>query len=191
VAEVLAAELPDDPLLVEARRVLAAWDLSADAENRGAALAILTATPVVLAERRGEERPDPVQSFVEAARTLERHHGKVDPPWGQVNRMRRGGLDLPVGGGPDTLRAIESFVLEEDGTYTANSGDCYFIFVEWDAQGRLRSESIHQFGSATLDEDSPHYADQTPLFVAERTKRLRLEEAELRRHLSREYRPGE
>jgi len=190
-AEVLAAELPDDALLAEARRVLAAWDLGADAENRGAALGILTATPVVLAERRGEEPPDAVQSFIEAARTLERHHGRVDPPWGQVNRMRRGGLDLPVGGGPDTLRAIESFELEPDGTYTANSGDCYLMFVEWDSQGRLRSESIHQFGSATLDESSPHYADQLPLFVAERTKKLYLEEDQLRRHLSREYRPGE
>jgi penicillin amidase/acyl-homoserine-lactone acylase len=191
VAEVLAAELPDDPLLAEARRVLAAWDLSADAENPGAALAILTATPVVLAKRMGEEPPDVVESFIQAARTLERHHGRVDPPWGEVNRMRRGGLDLAIGGGPDTLRAVESFVLEPDGTYTANSGDCYLIFVEWDARGRLRSESIHQFGSATLDQRSPHYADQTPLFVAERTKKIYLEEAELRRHLSREYRPGE
>jgi len=191
VAEVLAAELPDDPLLEEARRVLAAWDGSADAESRGAALAILTATPVVLAERRGEEPPDTAQSFVQAARTLERRHGRVDPPWGEVNRLRRGALDLPVGGGPDTLRAIESFELEEDGTYTANSGDCYLMFVEWDAQGGLRSESIHQFGAATLDESSPHYADQAPLFAAERTKRVHLGEAELRRHLSREYRPGE
>ena len=190
-AEVLAAELPDDPLLVEARRVLAAWDLSADAENTGAALGILTATPVVLAERLGEEPPDTVESFIEAARTLERHHGRVDPPWGQVNRLRRGGLDLAVGGGPDTLRAIESFELERDGTYTANSGDCFLMFVEWDSQGRLRSESIHQFGSATLDESSPHYADQVPLFAAERTKKIHLEEAQLRRHLSREYRPGE
>ncbi len=171
--------------------MLAAWDLSADAENPGAALAILTATPVVLAKRQGEEPPDVVESFIQAARTLERHHGRVDPPWGEVNRMRRGGLDLAIGGGPDTLRAVESFVLEKDGTYTANSGDCYFIFVEWDARGRLRSESIHQFGSATLDERSPHFADQTPLFVAERTKKLHLEEAALRRHLSREYRPGE
>jgi penicillin amidase/acyl-homoserine-lactone acylase len=191
VAEIMAADLPDDSLLTEARRVLADWDFSADAESTGAALGILTATPVVLAERRGEEPPGAVESFIEAARTLERHHGRVDPPWGQVNRMRRGGLDLPVGGGPDTLRAIQSFELEGDGTYTANSGDCYVMFVEWDSRGRLRSESIHQFGSATLDESSPHYADQVPLFVAERTKRLHLEEAQLRRHLSREYRPGE
>ena len=191
VAEVLAAELPDDPLLAEARRVLAAWNFSADAESTGAALGILTATPVVLAERRGQEPPDTVESFIEAARTLERHHGRVDPHWGQVNRLRRGGLDLPVGGGPDTLRAISSFELEADGTYTANSGDCYLMFVEWDSQGRLRSETIHQFGSATLDERSPHYADQVPLFAAERTKKLHLDEAQLRRHLSREYRPGE
>ncbi len=65
------------------------------------------------------------------------------------------------------------------------------MFVEWDSQGRLRSETIHQFGSATLDERSPHYADQVPLFAAERTKKLHLDEAQLRRHLSREYRPGE
>jgi penicillin amidase/acyl-homoserine-lactone acylase len=155
VAEVLAAELPDEPLLEEARRVLAAWDGSADAESRGAALAILTATPVVLAERRGEEPPDTVQSFIQAARTLERRHGRVDPLWGEVNRLRRGALDLPVGGGPDTLRAIESFELEEDGTYTANSGDCYLMFVEWDAQGGLRSESIHQFGPPPRPELAP------------------------------------
>jgi penicillin amidase/acyl-homoserine-lactone acylase len=191
VAEVLAAPLPDDSLLQEARRVLASWDLRANQENRGAALGILTATPVVLAEMRGEEPVDSVESFTRAARTLERHHGRVDPTWGQVNRMRRGHLELPVGGGPDTLRAIESFELERDGTYTANSGDCYLMFVEWDERGRLRSESIHQFGSATLDPESPHYADQMPLFVAERTKRLHFDEEDLRRHLTREYRPGE
>jgi penicillin amidase/acyl-homoserine-lactone acylase len=193
VGEVLARESRDDedPLLAEARRVLAAWDRSAEAESTGAALAILTATPLVLARRNGEAPPDAFESFVQAAQTLQRHHGRVDPPWGQVNRMRRGDLDLPVSGGPDTLRAVESFVLEDDGTYTANSGDCYLMFVEWDAQGQVRSESIHQFGSATLDARSPHYADQVPLFVAERTKPILLDEAELRQHLSREYRPGD
>jgi penicillin amidase/acyl-homoserine-lactone acylase len=193
VGEVLARESRDDedPLLAEARRVLAAWDRSAEAESTGAALAILTATPLVLSRRNGEAPPDAFESFVQAAQTLQRHHGRVDPPWGQVNRMRRGDLDLPVSGGPDTLRAVESFVLEDDGTYTANSGDCYLMFVEWDAQGQVRSESIHQFGSATLDARSPHYADQVPLFVAERTKQIYLDEAELRQHLSREYRPGD
>ena len=109
--------------------------------------------------------------------------------WMHLDKSCR--LDLPVGGGPDTLRAIQSFELEGDGTYTANSGDCYVMFVEWDSRGRLRSESIHQFGSATLDQSSPHYADQAPLFAQPRLRTVWMDEADIRAHLQREYRPGE
>jgi acyl-homoserine-lactone acylase len=38
---------------------------------------------------------------------------------------------------------------------------------------------------------SPHYADQVPLFVAHETKPVWMDEAEIREHLGREYRPGE
>jgi penicillin amidase/acyl-homoserine-lactone acylase len=53
----------------------------------------------------------------------------------------------------------------------------------------VRSDSIHQFGSATLDAASPHYADQTPLFVAMKTKPVLFTEAELAGHVRRDYRP--
>lgn len=189
VAEILEAELP--PELEAAREVLARWEFTAEVDDRSAALAILSLSPIVIAERRGEEPPDLLESFREAAETLERHHGRLDPPWGEVNRFRRGTIDAPVGGGPDVLRAIESFELDDDGTYTARSGDCFFMFVEWGPDGALRSDSIHQFGSATLDPTSPHFADQVPLFLAEETKRVWLDEEDLREHLSREYRPGD
>lgn len=191
VEAIRAADPPDEPLLREARRVLEGWSLSADVDDRGAALGILTATPIVLAERLGRPAPDPVAALRDAARSLMEHHGRLDPPWGRINRLRRGALDLPVGGGPDLLRAIESFVLEDDGTYTALSGDSLVMFVEWSAAGEWRVESIHQFGSATLDSRSPHYADQTPLFAAEQTKVVPLEEAELLAQAERAYRPGE
>lgn len=189
VQQLLTAELPDD--LREAREVLARWEFSAERDDTSAALAILTLSPVVVAEMRGEEPPDLVQSFREAAETLRRHHGRLDPPWGEVNRFRRGTIDAPVGGGPDVLRAVESFELEDDGTYTAQSGDCFFMFVEWAADGSLRSESIHQYGSATLDPTSPHFADQVPLFLAEETKPVWMREAGVRENLTRAYRPGE
>jgi penicillin amidase/acyl-homoserine-lactone acylase len=54
----------------------------------------------------------------------------------------------------------------------------------------VSGRSVHQFGSATLDRSSPHYADQAPLFLAERTKPVLLDEAEVRRVMRREYRPG-
>jgi len=52
------------------------------------------------------------------------------------------------------------------------------------------SRSIHQFGAATLDATSPHYADQSAMFVAHRTKPVLFTEAELNGHVERDYRPG-
>jgi acyl-homoserine-lactone acylase len=46
-------------------------------------------------------------------------------------------------------------------------------------------------GSATLDASSRHYADQTPLFVAMRTKPVRFTEAELSGHIEADYAPGQ
>ncbi len=64
------------------------------------------------------------------------------------------------------------------------------MFVEWDRNGKISSESMHQFGSATLDETSSHYADQTPLFADERTKPVRLDWLDLAPHIRESYRPG-
>ena len=134
---------------------------------------------------------DAVAALRKAAQTLMQHFGRLDPEWGEVNRLRRGKLDLPAGGGPDTLRAIESTVEPgADGKFEANKGDTLIIFVEWGPSGKVHAESIHQFGSATLDASSPHYADQAPLYQRQEMKPVWLDEAEVRQHLEREYRPG-
>ena len=88
--------------------------------------------------------------------------------------MIRGDVDLPLGGGPDTLRAIYGAgqALDENGQIRAVAGDTYIMFVEWDATGEMRSRSIHQYGSATLDRMSPHYADQAVLFAEEAWREL-------------------
>jgi penicillin amidase/acyl-homoserine-lactone acylase len=191
VAEVLAGDFGDDPDLTKGQRVLRSWRGTAEVDDPGAALAILTATPVVVAAMQGKTPPSVGGSYRAAVRTLLRHHGRLDPPWGEVNRFRRGALDLPGNGGPDVLRALEDFELDSDGTYTVRSGDSLVMFVEWDRAGKQRVETIHQFGSATLDERSPHYADQVPLFLREETKTVPLDEAELRAQVERDYRPGE
>jgi len=48
-------------------------------------------------------------------------------------------------------------------------------------QGRRRSESLHQYGSATGRPKSPHYSDQVPLFVAHQLKPVWLDESEIAR----------
>ncbi len=71
------------------------------------------------------------------------------------------------------------------------TGDSYVLLAAWDSAGEVSSWSIHPFGSATLDETSPHYADQAPIFARRELKPVWLDEAEIRAHLEREYRPGE
>ena len=50
------------------------------------------------------------------------------------------------------------------------AGDGLFLFVEWDAEGRQSIRSIHSYGSATSRPDSPHYADLTAEYAADRHK---------------------
>jgi penicillin amidase/acyl-homoserine-lactone acylase len=95
-----------------------------------------------------------------------------------------------MGGGPDLLHAVYGEQLD-DGHLQGKQGDSLVILVTWDKNGDVHSRSIHQYGSATLDVDSPHYADQAPLFVQRQLKPVWLSEAEIRAHLGQEYRPGE
>jgi acyl-homoserine-lactone acylase len=177
VAELLAMDLSDDDQLLEAQTVLSQWDLSTDIPNRQAALGVLTAIRCVGNLHTNEPwLMDPREAFAAAADELSAYYGRLDPEWGEVNRLVRGDVDLPVGGGPDIMRAIYSpqNSLGADGRIHAAAGDTSIMLVEWLADGTQTSDAIHQFGSATLDAASPHYADQVPLFVEEQWRSLDL-----------------
>ena len=115
------------------------------------------------------------------------HHGRLDPQWGEVNRLVRGELNIPIGGGPDVLRAIYAGAhdLDANGQLTAAAGDTSIMLVEWLADGSLDASAIIQYGAATLNESSPHFADQAPLFAAEQWRTLDLSMRE------GGYRPGD
>lgn len=195
----LAAPQPADPELQAALELLRSWDLQADPDDRATALATLMV--MFLAEANPEVNTGgltgvdvPTEQLMDslenAAATLQEHFGRLDVPWSQVNRLLRGDVDLGLGGGPDLLHAIYSD-RQEDGRLAGNAGDSYVLLVRWDPARQVESYSIHQFGSATLDETSPHYADQAPLFAQRQLKPIWLDEAEIRANLEREYRPGE
>jgi penicillin amidase/acyl-homoserine-lactone acylase len=193
----LAGEAPG---VIEAQHILADWDLRMSPFSSGATLAAFTA--YFLSEdgyRMGilgspsDEPPGEqavLNAFTRAVEYLVGTHGGVDVPWGQVNRLVRGPVDVGLGGGVDVLHAINGR-LGEDGRFVGRSGDSYVMLVWWDAEGQVRSYSIHQYGSATLDAASPHYADQALLFARRKLKPVWIEAADIRRNLEREYRPGE
>tara|TARA_R110000824_G_scaffold366730_2_gene555647 strand:+ start:183852 stop:185999 length:2148 start_codon:yes stop_codon:yes gene_type:complete len=190
IAEVTAIDATGDADLAAAQDILKKWDMRTNVDNRGAALGVLMGQPVVMAELKGEAPPKPIDTLREAITTLKTHFGRLDPMWGEVNRFRHGSFDEAIDGGPDTLRAVYGEA-QDDGTLTARAGDTFIMFVTWDERGKLSSQSVHQFGSATLDESSPHYADQAPLFVGMKTKPVLFESSDLEGHIAEDYRPGE
>lgn len=189
VKEALAIDPGQDADLKAAQTVLRGWNLSADRDSRGAALGILTAWAVETDPHDGGPRPTVAVAFSQTIAGLKAHFGRLDPPWGAVSRLRRGDVDLPVDGGPDTIRAIYGEP-GKDGRLTAVAGDTFIMIVEWDRNGRLSSRSIHQFGSATQNRRSRHYADQAPLFAAERFKPVLFTEDQLKGHIAEDYHPG-
>ena len=97
---------------------------------------------------------------------------------------------MPVGGGPDILRAIYGRDIDDDGYLTNVAGDGLYYLVAWDAQGQLSVEGVHQFGSATLDAESPHYSDQALDYANEVLHAPLFDEDALQANLLRAYRPG-
>jgi len=189
VAEFLALDAGGDAEVRAAQEILRHWDRRTEVGNRGAALAVLTCQPVLMARMEGRTPPRTIDALRKAIATLKTHFGRLDPEWGAVNRFRRGKVDLPIDGGPDIYRAVYGEP-QADGTLTAADGDTLIVFVTWDKAGKLSSESIHQFGSATTDEQSPHYADQSPLFVAMKTKPVLFWQEQLVGHMEADYRLG-
>ncbi|HEX4712874.1 acylase [Phenylobacterium sp.] len=183
VQALLSVPAGDDADLAAAQALVKTWDRRTDVHSRATALVVLTLTKL-------QGGGSPLAALKASMADLKTHFGRFDPEWGEVNRIRRGKVDLAIDGGPDTYRAVYGRP-DPDGRLHALAGDTYVMFVEWDKQGRLSSRSVHQFGSATQDEASPHYADQTPLFVAMKTKPVWFTETQLNGHIAKDYRPPE
>jgi penicillin amidase/acyl-homoserine-lactone acylase len=100
--------------------------------------------------------------------------------------LTRGSKSLSVQGGPDTLRAIYGET-QKNGTLKAVAGDGLVVFVEWSKNGTLKSQSIHQYGSATQDIMSDHYDDQIEIFAEERLKETYFHTEALELHTEKKY----
>ena len=197
----IAAQESENPLTQEALKVWRKWDLGTNQENTSAAIVMLTLRPGSNDDDHDLDEAETQKILDEmtwAAGLLKQAHGRIDVPWGEVSRMNRGDVNMPLDGGPDTLRAVYSvfkrdgeLVNWENGQVKGLGGDCFFMLVRWDAEGNLSSETIHQYGAATLREASPHYDDQSPLFARKEMRTTLMTEEAVRANLEREYAPGD
>lgn len=166
----------------KAADVLEKWDRNTDAESRGAVLFegwvqawfgaakghafarpwrldSATTTPAGIA--------DPAlaaKALGEAARETAKKYGAIDVAYGDVNRLRYAGKDLPGNGGPGDpfgIFRVAYYGEDKDGKNRIIAGDTYYQAVEF--ADPVRAKVLIAYGNSTQP-GSPHMGDQLELF---------------------------
>jgi acyl-homoserine-lactone acylase len=199
---------PPSPEVARAVEVLERWDDTVAPESRGGVLfdvwyrryrsmlngaeefrhpwtrAEPTTTP------RGLANPAlAAEAFARAVEETRGRYGAVDVPWGEVHRVRRGDVDVPVGGCSGALGCYRVLNFEEapDGKRVVTGGDGWVLAVEF---GEVpRAYSVLAYGQSAR-EGSPHHADQAAMFARGEMKPVPFTEADIERATVRRYRPG-
>jgi len=130
-----------------------------------------------------------VSAFVEAIDETKENYGDIAVAWGDVHRVRRGDVDLPVSGGggrTGNFRAL-GFRKADDGKQVVSGGDSWIFAVEFGE--KLRAYSVVGY-SQTSNENSPHFNDQTVLYANDQMKSVAFTETEIADQLLSSYRPG-
>ena len=129
------------------------------------------------------------QSFTYAVAETKRRYGQLDVTWGDVHRVRRGTVDVPVGGCSNDLGCFRvlGFAREPDGKFAANSGDGWVLAVEFG--DTPRAYSVLAYGESRLN-TSPWFSDQAAMFAKGELKKVDFTEAEIEADAVVRYRPG-
>jgi acyl-homoserine-lactone acylase len=189
--------------------LLERWDNTAAPESRGAMLfevwwqrysqgrpdSLRYARPWTAADPLATPQglADPAraaESFAWAVEETVRRHGAWDVAWGSVHRVRRGGVDVPVGGCSGALGCFRvlTFARDPDGKLAANGSDGWILAVEF---GDVpRAYSVLAYGESSRPE-SPWFADQAELFARGELKPVAFSPRDVDAATVLRYRPGE
>lgn len=188
IATTPAAEAisPEDDRLREAARLLGTWNRYATRDSIGATVFRFwrlechkLETPAGRDQfdipNTAEVRADAVQALRLAANRLHEMYGRIDVPWGDIKRLRRGDREWPLSGdglgkrGMDTLRATTIDEFNEEGKLISSGGQCVTSIVLLTSPPTIRA--VVAYGQSN-DPNSPHFDDQAPLYSEERFREV-------------------
>jgi len=172
------AALPGErQALARAIEILKDWNRRADIDQPGMTLFYFWS------HRPVRERQEPLVALEAAVLEMEQLYSSIDLPWGEVHRVRRGEVDLPIAGSkaPPTLW-MASGPINEQGIIYADSGSSFTMVVQ--LAPRLEAYSLIPYGESE-DPASPHYADQVLLKSRGELKRAWFYEDEVLAHAER------
>ena len=121
--------------------------------------------------------------------SLNSWYGTYDLTHGEVYRVRRGPVDVPVGGGSGTLGNFRVlwFEMDEDKKRKVVGGDGWVFAVEFGK--KIKAYSILAYGQSNNPE-SAHFSDQAQMFADNKMKKVAFYEKDIRKNTIKVYKPG-
>jgi acyl-homoserine-lactone acylase len=208
LVKAVAAARPDGDL-ADALALLRRWDNTAGPSSRGAALfelwwsrysqgrpaaqqfsAVWSETDPVRTPRGLADPSRAIEALAWAAAEARTRYGRLDVAWGEIHRVRRGTVDVPVGGCSGALGCFRVLGFARDpadGMLVASSGDGWVLAVEF---GEVpRAYSVLAYGESQRPE-SPWHADQAGMFARGEGKKVAFTPRDVDAGAIARYRPG-
>jgi acyl-homoserine-lactone acylase len=184
----LLAAAPDSP----AKKVLAAWDRNADNQSPGAILFETLMRDFKPDWKVAVDPKDPLhtpmglknaaagaEALAKAAVEVEKKFGKLDVAYGDVNRFKFRGADLPGNGADGALGAFR--VIRFGPQRTPVHGDTFVCLVEWLKTGP-HAEVLVSYGNSSQP-GTKHDVDQLPLLSQKKLRTAWRMRKDVERHL--------
>jgi acyl-homoserine-lactone acylase len=186
---------PDDyPTLKPLIQTIQKWDKKADADSKGAAAFAVFFYKIVEKYKTTEggynrviDKEECVEILNYTKDYLLKNFGKTDIALGDMQKLVRGKNEQPVWGLPDVLTAMYSQPYK-NGQIKAAQGESYIELVKFPKNRLPEIESVINYGASNHLE-SPHYADQMPLYLNKQTKKMSLDKAQVLKEAVRVYHP--
>jgi acyl-homoserine-lactone acylase len=127
-----------------------------------------------------------LRSMRKAKAELMRDFGTINIRLGDIQRHQRGNVDIPLGGGPDMIRAAYPQPYK-NGRFRVWVGDSYIMLVRFSKDGP-EIHTVSPYGASNKP-DSPHYTDQMQLYANKQTKPMTLNKAAVYKRAEKIYHP--
>lgn len=167
------------------------WDKRGDADNKGAAIFLLTYEYVkktLKARENGQvTMPEAIEIYKHVTAYMQTNFKRTDITLGDLQKLVRGDKDWPLGGFPDLL-SPQWTAPYKDGKLKSIGGDGLIMFVRFPKQGLPLIESVNMYG-ASAHAGNKHFDDQVDMYLRQQTKKMTLDKAEVYKTAEKIYHP--
>jgi len=129
-------------------------------------------------------------AFAVAVEFAKKQYGSYDVAWGDVHRVRRGNVDVPVGGCSSDIGCFRvlTYRADSDGKLEAMGSDGWILAVEFGDEPR--AYSVLAYGESPKP-SSPFFADQAAMFARGQLKPVAWNDRDIDAQTIKRYHPGE